>query len=282
MSQRSNSSIIKLRLFHNWVKMQLYTDVINKLDTSNIKLLELAVGRAGDLYKWTTLNINSVVGFDIDDDSINGKNGAYHRYRKLQIKNNRGGSERIPKCEFHVIDLSKDSNLAKIYSKIGGRKFNLISCQFAIHYFFKNESSLDTLMNIIDYCIAPGGYFIGTTIDGRILNKMFMNGNVIETDKFRIENKVITRDSDSPYGNQYVASLGDKGEDHYFRENDSVEYMVDIDELKSIADKYGLDFVGKFSFEEWYKKYNPRDEDKMSESEKQFSFLNFSFIFKKR
>jgi mRNA (guanine-N7-)-methyltransferase len=282
MGQRSNSSIIKLRLFHNWIKMQLYADVIDKLDARDIKLLELAVGRAGDLYKWATLGVSSMVGFDIDDESINGKNGAYHRYRKLQIKKNKGHIDNIPKCEFFVMDLSKEGNLAKIYSKIGGRKFNLISCQFAIHYFFKDESSLDTLMNIIDYSTESGGYFIGTTIDGRVLNKMFMSGNVIDTDKFRIENRTITRDSDSPYGNKYVASLGEKGEDHYFRDNDSVEYMVDIDELKYIAGKYNLEFIGKFTFEEWYEKYKPERDNEMSESEKQFSFLNFSFVFRKK
>lgn len=271
---RSQSSIIKLRKFHNWVKLRLYTDVVDYMETDEINLLELAVGRAGDLYKWSDLKINSVVGFDIDKDSLFGKNGAVHRYKKFRNNN----KKHVPDARFYAIDLSKPQNLPKVFNIIKDRKFNLIACQFAIHYFFESPTALDTFMTIVGRSIATGGYFIGTTLDGKEIKKLLGGRKEIESEKYHI--KILNND-DSAYNNKYSVSLGDKGEDHYFRDNDSVEFMVDLDELISVAKKHGLKYIGRYPFEEWYKRFMDEDGEKMSESEREFSFLNFSFIFQK-
>ena len=56
-------------------------------EKKDIKVLELAVGRGGDLFKWIGIEAEEVVGVDIDDKSVFGKNGALHRYkRKLNQK----------------------------------------------------------------------------------------------------------------------------------------------------------------------------------------------------
>ena len=50
---------------------------------------------------------------------------------------------------------------------IGKDGFNVVSCQFAIHYFFENQETLYTfLQNVSENC-REGGYFIGTSYDGR-------------------------------------------------------------------------------------------------------------------
>ena len=48
-------------------------------------------------------------------------------------------------------------------------KFSLISIQFAIHYFFENEKSLDKLVENIDANLKVGGLFMGTCFDGSIV-----------------------------------------------------------------------------------------------------------------
>ena len=90
---RYKSSIINLRLFHNWIKRTTIIDAANYIrnnsENKKIKLLDLAVGRGGDMRKWYDAGIYNVVGIDIDDDSINGKNGAKHRYKQFKHQINK-------------------------------------------------------------------------------------------------------------------------------------------------------------------------------------------------
>ena len=127
-------------------------------------------------------------------------------------------------------------------------------------------------------------FFIGTTLDGIELLKLFDNGknNIISRNLYYFENMTESKDLDNPYGRTYKVSLGKKeNEEHYFSKHASTEYMVSIDELKRIADKYNLVFAGKQTFEEWYDNYPNKKRKSLSQEEKEFSFKNFSFAFKK-
>jgi len=250
-------------------------------DIKNIKLLDLAVGRGGDMNKWLSAGIYNVVGIDINKESVTGKQGARHRYNKL-IRVLKRKNQRVPNYKFYVYDLSNPKNILYIKNDIRDQKFDIISCQFAIHYFFRDYSALDTLLTIIKQNISKNGMFIGTTLDGEKVNRMFMKGNIIQKELYYLENKTNIEDTYTPYGNKYIASLGKKeGEEHYFSKHASIEYMVDINELKERCSSYGLYFVGVVPFEKWYEKYLQMDgKYKLSDEEKEFSFLNFSFVFK--
>lgn len=55
--------------------------------------------------------------------------------------------------------------------------------------------------------------------------------------------------------------------------------MVSIEELKRVCQKYNLIFIGTTDFSKWYNIFN---DDILKNEEKEFSFLNFSFIFQKK
>lgn len=287
-SKRQSSSIINIRIFHNWIKRELINQAAIFLrDNYNIynpKLLDLAVGKGGDILKWYDSNINFVIGFDIDKSSIYGPDGAIFRYKKLmrQLK-----PIKIPDYRFFVMDLSDPDNLYEIEKIVDRTKFNLISCQFAIHYFFKSERNLDTLIRIVARYIDKNGFFIGTTIDGSKLINLFKKKDQtkqIKNDLYDIKLEFNISNIKN-YGNKYNISLGKKTEKgHYFTGRESEEYLVNIDLLKSVCKKYGLKFLDTINFEQWYKVYlrdNPNLESKykLNEIEKEFSFLNFSFVF---
>jgi hypothetical protein len=61
----------------------------------------------------------------------------------------------------------------KILKNRGNSEFEIISCQFSLHYYFKNKTTLDGyLTNISENC-KSGGYFIGCCYDGnRIFNRL--------------------------------------------------------------------------------------------------------------
>ena len=42
---------------------------------------------------------------------------------------------------------------------MGKQGFDTVSCQFSIHYFFKNEESLDMLLENVSNSLKEGGKF---------------------------------------------------------------------------------------------------------------------------
>jgi len=84
--KRESSSIINIRNFHNWIKSEMLAECCTYIrkdkGIKNIALLDLAVGRGGDMFKWKSNDIKLVMGFDIDYESIHGENGAIDRYNK--------------------------------------------------------------------------------------------------------------------------------------------------------------------------------------------------------
>ena len=73
-----------LRDFHNkYVKRKLITDVSKRGDT----LIDMTVGKAGDLSKWIDARLSFVFGVDVSKDNIENRiDGACARYLKMHKK----------------------------------------------------------------------------------------------------------------------------------------------------------------------------------------------------
>ena len=276
---RKESSIINIRTFHNWIKRETIDQSCKYLrdnhDVNDIKLLDLAVGKAGDQNKWLDNNIMYVIGFDIDAISINEAN---RRYNELINQLKRKNVQRLPVYKFYVMDLSDSNNLEKIKRILNGTKFDIVSCQFALHYFFKSPDTLNTFMTIVSSYINKNGFFIGTTMHGNRIKELFKtNNDIIQNDIFKIENNTDILSANSAYNNKYTVSLGKASDtEHYFADKPSIEYLVDINELKKVCSQFNLMFISTTEFENWYIKYG---KNILSNNEKEFSFLNFSFVF---
>ena len=97
----NKSNTMALRDFHNkYVKKKLIDAVSNPGDT----LIDMTVGKAGDLYKWIQSKLSFVFGMDLYKDNIfNRLDGACARWlnQKSQIKN-------IPDALFITGDAGKD------------------------------------------------------------------------------------------------------------------------------------------------------------------------------
>lgn len=273
---RKLSSIINIRTFHNQIKRQMITESVDFLKENygivDIKLLDLSCGTGGDIFKAYDNGIMTVVGFDINEDSIN---EAKRRYAELLNTLRRKGTIKLPNYKFYVMDLSDKNNLEKISEIIENIKFDIVSCQFAIHYFFKSPDTLNTFMTIVSSYLNKNAFFIATTMNGNHLKELFKTKNVIQNDIFKITNN--TKDLSTPYNNQYTVALGKESDtEHYFAGKDSIEYLVDIEELKKVANKFNLMFIGNIFFSDWYLKFN---KNMLNQQDKEFSFLNFSFVF---
>jgi len=178
-----------MRDFHNlYIKRKLIMSVARPGNT----LIDLAVGKGGDLPKWIAAKLGFVFGIDYSKDNLEHKfDGVCARY--LDIKKTK---QNIPDAIFIHGDSSKEIRAgqaaiseryrlitraifgegAKDASLLGrgvyphyGRGvegFDVCSVQFAIHYFFENIMKLHTFLQNVSECTKLGGYFIGTCFDG--------------------------------------------------------------------------------------------------------------------
>jgi hypothetical protein len=256
-----------LRDFHNlFVKKLLITSVAKKGDT----LIDLAVGKGGDLPKWIGANLKFVFGVDISRDNIQNRlNGAcarYLGYRKttkimpralfvhgnssINLRNAAGlysdKDKQITKAVFgqgakDVKELGKG-----VYNQYGvaADGFNVCSIQFAIHYMFENKESLHNFLRNVSETTAVGGYFIGTSYDGNEIFKLLKDKEINESVSiFDNENKLleITKRYNEIEFPDDSSSLGYKID--VFQESINktfAEYLVNFKYLTRMLENYGF------------------------------------------
>lgn len=246
-----------LRKFHNWIKLQL----ILKSSTKN-NLLDIACGRGGDLIKWNKARIKYVTAFDSDARSLYEKNefdGAIKRYSGMKSIPN------MPKVFFWNISAIDPKVLHLINSKDNSRIYDIVSCQFSMHYFVKE---IDTVLNLISKKLKSGGTFIGTATDGDLIKE---TGN-IDNDILKVN--IISEE-------MYTFELFSENNDRetYFQINgESTEYFLHKDLLINKCKEYSLEPVSILNFREWMTQYSGPE---LSHYEQVASFLNFSFRFVK-
>lgn len=324
-----------MRDFHNlFVKKYLISSVSQPGD----KLIDLAVGKGGDFPKWIDSELSLVVGIDNSKDNIENRiDGAYARYL-----NYKKSHKNIPECLFmhgdsselylekgisnenylHIYKAimgsgSKDEKLLgkNVFKKYGIAKdgFEISSCQFALHYFFGSTYHLENfIQNIIDNT-QVGGYFIGTSYNGKTLFSKLEDIN-------RGESKVL-------YDNKNTLTQGNKiweivKQYDYTNYEDNVsclgyaidvfqdsinktfkEFLVNYDYFTKVMLQYGFRLLNdeeleqlniKHSIGSFEDLYNTMKEEttkdkkmyfgkamEMTNQEQEISFLNSYFIYKK-
>jgi hypothetical protein len=321
-----------LRDFHNlFVKRQLILAASNRGGT----LIDMSVGKGGDFPKWIAAKLSFVFGLDISRDNIENKiNGTCARflnYRKqfrsmpyalfvqansaLNIRStvacNTDKGKEITRAVFG--DGPKDSKklgkgVFRQYGK-GEEGFDVVSNQFSIHYFFKDIETLTGFLRNVSECCKVGGYFIGTSYDGRAVFRK-LEGKKIGESIFINNNGVkmweIKKQYDGDEFSNNISSLGYRVDVYQESINKTFpEYLVNYEYLTQILENYGFvllereearsiglpESIGNFDqlfyeMESQIKHRRLRSSDvqsapDMTSDEKKISFLNKYFIFKK-
>ena len=253
-----------LRKFHNWIKLQLIFEA--KRISSGDKLLDVAVGRGGDIFKWAKAKFKYVTGFDSDKKAIYEKRdfpGAIERYNSVKCDLN------IPKCYFWNISATDSDVLAKVNGKDRACMYDTVSCQFSFNYFVKD---IDIVLNFISKKLKPGGIFIGTATDGDLIEK---NLEVKCIDKSALK---IKRINEEMYDFELISEKSSR-ETYFEYRGASSEYFLYKDFLIEKCKEYDMHLVSILNFHEWIQKYYLNN---LSKEEMMCSFLNFSFIFIKQ
>ena len=327
-----------LRDFHNlYVKSLLIKSVAKPGGT----LIDLAVGKAGDLSKWIDAKQKFVFGIDLARDNIQNRfDGAYARYlnnrKRYRVMPaalfvNGNSSVNIKKTTGILVD--KDKQITKavfgqgpkdvkllgegVYKQYGvaAEGFDVCSIQFAIHYMFESQETLQNFLQNVSEVTKEGGYFIGTSYDGEklfnMLKKLPINESKVIMDTDTGDKKKIwelTKRYDRDEFNDdetcvgYAVDVFQESINKTFR-----EYLVNYTYLTRILENYGFvlasaedlkNLHSEFSagtgfFSDLFNKMldeikkNPRAQTtyekaaSMSDGERTISFLNRYFIYKK-
>ena len=320
---------VGLRSFHNYIKSVLIRSVSNKGDT----LIDYACGKGGDFPKWTDARLSFVLGIDKSPDNLENRvDGACARFlnfRKSHFhvpyslfvegdssKNIRDGAgistdkgHQIVKAVFG--EGSRDEQrlgkgVIRQYGKAADG-FNISSCQFALHYFFKSIETLKGFVKNVSECTKLGGYFIATAYDGELVFNMLKNKEVDDgVSIYQNDSKLweIKKRYDVQSFENDSTSLGYKID--VFQESINKltpEYLVNYTYFDQVMEDFGFHVVsreeandiglpeGSGLFSNLYTKLvekNKQSKHKefkdavnMNEFEKKISFLNRYVVYKK-
>lgn len=183
-----------MREFHNWIKSNLiYTYCSRKAFGPNMQeiramdVLEISCGKGGDIAKFYHSRVGSYVGFDIDSHGIySGSDGALSRYQdnkkkfpgwpRMNFLVADGGALLTVEDQTRALGTMSDQNkkmLLNIFDRPDFKQYDVINCQFAVHYFFKTDVTLANFVENVKKFLKPSGYLILTTFDAEMVNKTF-------------------------------------------------------------------------------------------------------------
>lgn len=196
--------------FHNaWVKER---SLLGAFAGHVSSLFDVGSGEGGDIQKWRRMpGLKRVLGIDYDKFNIvNPSSGAYARLARPQPS-----AVSDPTIVFFPLDAGKPLDVARINALpdpedrlvgrvlwgadkspelpsdlhgFASRPFDLVSCQFAVHYFFKDPFTLRTFAANLASVLRDGGYVVGTCMDGAAVEQELVSagqmsafGNVTKT-----------------------------------------------------------------------------------------------------
>ena len=187
--------------------------------------------------------------------------------------------------------------------------FNISSCQFALHYFFENIEKLNNFLKNISQCTKVDGYFIGSCYDGVTMFKALRSverGSSIALNIDDVKIWEVTKDYSHTSFDNDLSCVGYAIDVYQDSINKQIkEYLVNFTYFTQLMEAYGFELVkrddaiklgipnGTGMFSELFAKMEADiQQDKtqktrygfapsMNAKEKQISFYNRYFIFKK-
>ncbi|GAQ81341.1 mRNA capping enzyme family protein [Klebsormidium nitens] len=279
---REASPIIHLKKLNNWVKSVL----IRIYAQAGDRVLDLACGKGGDLVKWDKARISHYVGVDIAKGSVE---DARLRYEGV------GSNGRGLPYHFSARLLCADCWKVSLEEPLkDDAPFDIISCQFALHYSFSEEARARRALQNVSSLLRPGGVFIGTIPDANVLVRKLREAPGLEVSnsvyRFRFDDRHADKrfPAKQPYGNTYIFALEDAIA--------SVpEALIPFSALSTLAEEYGLTVEVRSNFHSFIAEHSRNPEfaellrtmgvaergKQMSAAEWDAAYLYLAFVFRK-
>ncbi|QDZ17584.1 mRNA (Guanine-N(7))-methyltransferase [Chloropicon primus] len=227
---RESGGAYPLKKYHNLIKAKLLKEFAQDADS----LLDLCCGRGGDIHKWINCNVGKVLGVDISTMEI-----VEAKRRYLEAKKKRPGARLEAKFN-HVACLgTKELDW--------GAKYDVVTCMFAIHYFFVSEEAIKTLFRNVKATLKPGGYFIATFPSGKKVLQTLNQREEYRTPMLYLRKRWEGRDPKSPFGQAFECAISDtvtRAENASQEEVvGSREYLVFFNVIQALAKEVNMSLV---------------------------------------
>ena len=265
--QKKSDLVKDMAKFHHFIKSNIiYTFVNYKYnDDIQCKVLDTACGRGQDIQKFYYCEVELLVGFDPDPEALVTAVGRYQSQRKKHARYPpmyfiNASATNLLEYDEQLKFLGKMNNdnkrlFNKFFSWNNNRTiFDIINCQFAIHYFLSDEISFNNFLENINKYLREGGYFIFTTFDGDLVKEKlkdkenyqeFYDENGEKKLLFEIK-KMYNENSKSYYGNAIDIHMAWLFEEGVYQ----TEYLVNKDfMINTLSEKCNLELVETELFE---------------------------------
>lgn len=221
-----------LRSFNNWVKAWLI-DTYGK----HKSVLDLACGRGQDLTKWAIANCTLYIGIDVSQAAVD---EARRRAARFQF------------ASVHQFDLSRTPLQPPLKEQV-----DVVTCMFALHYFWSCERALRCLLTTIVKNLKRGGTILLTFPDAVALKHYFERG-VVRGDTRVATNGLfkLSMLEERWQALQFAPGCRPFGWAYSFTLPGAVqgctEYIVPISVLLEILKEFGLELIRRVNFQELF------------------------------
>jgi mRNA (guanine-N7-)-methyltransferase len=178
------------RVVNNLIKQHL----IQQFTKANDRFLDLPCGSGNDVEKVQHLGLAQYVGIDLD----------YNNALLAAAKERESVKKMGMKCKLYKGNMCNPLNQ---FDDVTPGSFDVISCQFAMHYAFEDEHTAAGFMNNISMYLKPGGYFIATYPDGENILEHWRTSTIFGNSHYNISFKERMPAESVHYGANYHFKL---------------------------------------------------------------------------
>ena len=224
LSAREGGDAYPLKKYHNAIKSGLLKYFAKDKDS----LLDMCCGRGGDIHKWIECNVGKVVGLDISPLEIV---EAMRRYNEARKKR----KTRLEASFKHVTCLG-----TKVLS--WNTKYDVVTCMFAIHYFFVSEESIKIFFKNVASALKPGGHFIATFPSGKKVLQTLNQKETFSSPMLYLRKHWKGTSPKEPFGQAFECAISDtvtKAENSK-EVVGSHEYLVFFNVIQALAKEVNL------------------------------------------
>ena len=246
------------------------------------RILELAAGRGGDIYKMISSGAKYALLVEQNKDALI---EAKRRFEdeKVKEKEEKVDASAI-QMRFLQYDLSKNAtkDIGQIVKKNGINCFDIVSIQFAFHYFLESKKSFETIFKNIDTYCCPGGYVFITGFDGERVMKFLQETKKGEGKALMI-NDVKVFEIDRLYNGNELKNVGQPIDVFVQTIGKHKEYLINFAFVIAYFEKHDYKLVESRYFNEVIRDWRAHVGKKifLNPSEFKFSSLNRLVVFQK-
>lgn len=241
-------SLEDLRLMANQIKKEMIENTRDKV------VVDIGSGVGGDIFKYSKSETKEIFLIEPSPDNIKKLNSRLKE-----------GAKFLKKLPYKVLNAGGEET-EKICSFVG-KTVDFVNMFFSLTFFFKNRDMLMNLVNTIDCLLKDDGVFMGTVMDGHLVERELEKDDIITKDyeikKVSVEGKngVYSKEISIDFKNTVTATY-------------QTEYLVFLKEFEFLLASKGINLEKIMNFNEY-------DTQSLSKEEKFLNGLYSMFVFRK-